>query len=131
MKVSKPIFSVIASLLFIMAAGLCIQVQAQSFEGVIHYRFAEVQNPNMNNVAYMIKGDNIRMELAGNGRMGAMLYLPDESKFVVIMESMKSYMSIDTDKMNSKRDDYSGKWGDSKMTQTGETKTIAGHSCEV
>src|SRR5699024_901761 len=131
MNFSKNIPSAIISAFLFLIMAFSIQVQAQDFEGVIHYQFAEAQNPNMSNIAYMIKGDNIRMELSDNNQMGSILYLPGESKFVIIMESMKSYMSVDTDKMDSKTNGYSGKWEDSEMTETGTTKIIAGHSCEV
>lgn len=85
-------------------------------------------NQGMGEMPYMIKGSKARIEFGQGNQKSAMLFLPDESKIVMIIEAMKSYMSIDyNDEINTDRstDDKT------TVTKTGETKTIAGRSCEV
>ena len=56
--------------------------------------------------------------------------LPGESKMVMIIEQMNGYIEMDlnnTERANTEKD----KTSEPDMTNTGQTKTIAGKTCEV
>lgn len=103
---------------------------AQNFEGVIHYEFAAMEERGMGAVAYMIKAPKMRMQIGMNGRKVAMLYLPEKSQMVVLIDKMKAYMRMDINQEAPDNKD-TGKWEESAMEKTGITKTVAGHSCEI
>lgn len=113
---------------FLICLGF-VSSRAQSFEGVIHYQFPGTAGEGPTEIAYMIKDSKVRMQFNQQGQSGAMLYLPSESEMVIIIDQMKSYMKMDMDKQAGKK--YDGKWSGSQMQKTGQTKTLAGHSCEV
>ncbi len=101
---------------------------AQDFEGTIFYEVAELKKEGMGEMPYMIKGSKVRMEFGEDDQKGAMLFLPGESRMVIIIDAMKGFMSMDLEDsdMNNQSDEEIP-----DMTKTGETKTIAGKSCEV
>lgn len=102
---------------------------AQNFEGVIYYQVPEMAKQGMGEMPYMIKGGKARMEFGQGAQKGAMVLMPEESKIVLIMDAVKGYMSMDyNDDSNA---DGSSEFDDATVTKTGETKTIAGRSCEV
>lgn len=130
MNYIKRIFPFITGLCLIFIFGGSNKSLAQNFEGVIHYQFDQMQQQNMGDIEYMVKGERVRMQFGEGARSGAMIFLPQKSKIMFIMDQMKSYMSMD---MNQKddNDSYSDKWEKSQVDKTGQSKTIAGHSCEV
>ncbi len=128
MKHGKAICSFIAGLC--MIAGLSLQSHAQNFEGVIHYEFEGASQNGMGDIPYMIKGDKVRMQFGDGQSKGAMIFLPADSKMLFVLDNMKSYMNVDTEKWMD-NDAYDSKWDDSEMTRTGQSKTVAGYSCEV
>lgn len=103
-----------------------VPTTAQDFEGVIYFEISDLSNQGINEVPYMVKGNKGRMEINQNGQKNAMLMLPAESKMVVLIEQMQGYMEMDT---NTGENDE--EWEETEMTNTGETKTIAGRTCEV
>lgn len=107
--------------------GLQFQMQAQDFEGIIYYEIPEMQNPDMEEMPYMIKGNKARIEFKSGQGSGAMLFMPDESKIVFVMDAMKGFMEMNLDDMGDSGDQSE----EANFTKTGETKTIADKSCEV
>lgn len=104
--------------------------QAQDFEGVIHFEIPEMAQQGMGEMPYMVKGNKGRMEMNHMGQKNAMLILPDESKMVMVIEKMQGYIEMDTNNKSSSDTEMEDE-NDADMTNTGETKTIAGRSCEV
>lgn len=103
----------------------------QDFEGIIEYNLSGMTNAT-GSMTYMIQGSRMRMQMGkkGNGISAAILFLPDESSMIIIMDKMRSYMKMDVNKKMA-NNKYTGKWKESTMKKTGNTKTIAGHSCEI
>lgn len=99
---------------------------AQDFEGTIHYSMPALANKGMDEMLYMVKEPNVRMETSQQGRKVAMLYFPKQSKMTVLINAMNAYMDIDTEGS----DDQSN-YDNTNVTKTGTTKTIAGKSCQV
>ncbi|MEL7832716.1 DUF4412 domain-containing protein [Fodinibius sp. Rm-B-1B1-1] len=112
-----------------IAGTFSLTTQAQDFEGVIHFEIPEMAEQGMGEMPYMVKGNKGRMEINHMGQKNAMLMLPDESKMVMIIEKMQGYIEMDTNKETSKSD--LEETPDTEMTNTGQTKTIAGRTCEV
>lgn len=102
-------------------------VIAQDFEGTIYYEISEMKKQGMGEMPYMIKDKKVRMEFGEGDQKGAMLFLPEESRMVVIIDAMKGFMSMNLDDMNNQSEEDQL----ADMSKTGEIKTIAGRSCEV
>lgn len=115
-------------LLTILTIGfLSLPATAQDFEGVIHFEVADMAQQGMGEMPYMVKGNKGRMEISHQGQKSAMIMLPDESKVVMIIEQMQGYIEMDTDEEGETTEEVE----DSDLNKTGETKTIAGKTCEV
>lgn len=99
---------------------------AQSFEGTIYYEIPEMTQQGMGQMPYMVKGNKVRMEFNRGQQKGVMLFMPEQSKMVILIDQMNGYMTMDTE--NS---DEINKGKDGNATQTGKTKKIAGRNCEV
>lgn len=125
-KLLRYIFLVCFSFFFIGQAN----VLAQDFEGTIYYEIPEMKKQGMGEMPYMIKDKNVRMEFGEGDQKGAMLFLPEESRMVVIIDAMKGFMSMNLDDVNN-MNNQSGEDQMADMSRTGEIKTIAGRSCEV
>lgn len=108
--------------------GSSSYLSAQSFEGVIYYEIPEMSAQGMGEMPYMVKGNRVRMEFGQGSQGGALIFMPEENQLAFILEAMKGYMTLDTE-------DYGADSGSSEtntnMENTGDTKTIAGKSCEV
>ncbi|WP_441001193.1 DUF4412 domain-containing protein [Fodinibius sp. SL11] len=115
---------------FFVAVSFSTPIQAQNFEGVIYFEMADLAKQGMGEIPYMVKGNKGRMEINHMGQKNAMLMLPDESKMVMIIEQMKGYMEMDLNDTSNKNAEMD-KTSEIDMTNTGETKTIAGKTCAV
>lgn len=78
-------------------------------------------------VTYFIKGSKVRMEMPSNAMHGFMIMDAGQGIMTTVIPSQKMYMKYDTkdatpQKTMSKED--------FKITPTGQTETIAGHSCD-
>lgn len=124
-KFIRNILFICCSFFFLIQADIL----AQDFEGTIYYEVSELKKEGMGEMPYMIKDSKIRMEFGEGDQKGAMLFLPEESRMVVIVDAMKGFMSMDLDE-NPNMDNQSDE-EIPDMTKTGEMKTIAGKSCEV
>lgn len=113
-------------LTFLIFCCFSFSSTAQNFEGIIHYEIPTQQNESFTDMSYMIKGNKSRMEFNKSGQKGAMLYFPEESKMVVLIDAQKAFISMDAAD-NKDMNDYS----DVEAVKTGDTKTIAGKQCEV
>ena len=107
--------------------GTAFLAIAQEFEGTIHYEIPEMKASGMGEMVYMIKDSKARIEFGEGMQKGAMLFFPEESKSVVIIEQMKGYIMMDQESFQDEDDTSS----DFTMEKTGKNKTIAGQSCEV
>lgn len=101
-----------------------IDIQAQNFEGVIHYEVEDMKAAGMGEMVYMIKDNKARMEYGQGAQQGAVLFFPEKKQMAIIISQMKGYMLMDTDDLDETTNEE-------RATATGETKTIAGHTCEV
>lgn len=117
----------VASILFSILTGYSPKTNAQSFEGTIRYSMQEMETGEMAEMLYMIKDSKTRIEFGEGQQKGVMLLLPEESKSVVLINQMKGYITMDQDLFETPRNQNT----DFKLDKTGETKSIAGHSCEV
>lgn len=121
---SIPLASCICLLMFF---GMSTVTSAQDFEGVIHYEIPEMTKQGMGQMPYMVKDGNVRMEFGKGSQGGAMIFMPEQNRMAVIMEAMKGYMTMELDDP-----DTVGEIDEStQMEKTGDSKTIAGKSCEI
>lgn len=90
------------------------------FEGVIYYEFNNMGRTSKGK--YMIKDNRLRIEY-DNGN--TTLFLPEKNGMIMLLEG--KYMEVDLTK--GVFEDKSEGGAEKKIT--GETKTIAGHECEV
>lgn len=104
------------------------QVKAQGFEGIIYFEVSGISNEGMTEMPYMIKDSKARITVNNAAQSASMLFLPEQSKLVIIMDQMKSYMAIDYEKNLAKNAEEQA---EVEVSKTGETKTIAGRTCEV
>lgn len=105
-----------------------LTAHAQNFEGVIYYEIPEISAQGMGEMPYMVKGEKVRMEFGQGSQGGALIFMPEENQMAFILEALKGYMTMETE-------DYATETSDTEdntsMENTGQTKTIAGRSCEV
>lgn len=126
----KKLSSIVLALSIICFIGMPTTTTAQDFEGIIYFEMADLAKQGMGEMPYMVKGNKGRMEINHQGQKNAMLMLPGESKMVMIIEQMNGYIEMDlnnTERANTEKD----KTSEPDMTNTGQTKTIAGKTCEV
>jgi len=102
-------------------------VAAQDFEGIIYYEIAELKAAGMNEMAYMIKDGKARMEYGNGAQQSSVLFLPEENRMVVLIPQMRGFMSMDIDEMSEGNNEIDP----DEAEQTGQTRSVAGKSCEV
>lgn len=122
----KKLLTALSLILFVLLY-LPTTTAAQDFEGVIHYEVSNMEyGGGKEEMPYMVKGSKARMEFGQGQEKGAMIFMPEESKMVVLVENMKGYMTMDLDD-----EDEMEEYSDTEVSKTGETKEIAGRQCEV
>lgn len=110
---------------------------SSDFEGVIAMQMSHA-GPKPIEMTYFVKGERARVETdMGENPMGKMAMLWDmpNSKMTMLMPKMKMYRTIDVKEMSEEMKAHQDKSKDSevefpKLTATGKTETIAGHTCE-
>ncbi|PAU94178.1 hypothetical protein CK503_08160 [Aliifodinibius salipaludis] len=117
----------VLTLSIICFIGVPTSTTAQDFEGVIHFEMADLAKQGMGEMPYMVKGNKGRMEVSHRGQKSVMLMLPEQSKMVILIEQMNGYIEMDTSQEGESTDNID----DADLNNTGETKTIAGRTCEV
>src|SRR5699024_8949215 len=120
-------YIILAAMITLSSATLSM---AQDFEGIIQYKFPGMTGNGTGSMKYMIQDDKLRIQMGGNGLSAATLYLHKESSMVMLMDKMQSYMKMELNQ-ETLPDDYNKEWEGSTMKKTGQTKTVAGHECEV
>lgn len=112
-----------ALVLSLLAQGLA----AQAFEGVVTWQMGAKKET----MTQAYKGNQVRTEMGREGREGVMLMDGGARTMTVVMPNEKMYMvmSLDRPGMGGNQPDAQGK--PPKLTATGKTETIAGHTCEV
>ena len=98
-------------------------LQSQTFEGVVEFTVTGDQGTMP--MIYMMKGDNVRVEMEGRpGMKAAFLIDAKENKSVMLMEQMKMYMEMPAPPAAD-----SGK-PKPEITKTGKTQKILGYNCQ-
>lgn len=101
-------------------------VQGQAFEGVVHATIASPRGSQ--DVAYSIKGDRMRMDIAAmNGMEMAMIVDRPAHRMLMLMPSRQMYMERPIDTTAAAR--LQGEPG-TTIRWTGKHETIAGYDCE-
>lgn len=118
---------IVLTLSIICFIGAPTSTTAQDFEGIIHFEMADLAKQGMGEMPYMVKGNKGRMEVSHRGQKSAMLMLPEQSKMVILIEQMNGYIEMDAGQDGDSTEGID----DADLNNTGETKTIAGRTCEV
>ncbi len=113
-------------------AALASPVRAQQgFEGVVTWNLPEGKEGKA--MTQMYKGSKVRTEMAGEGGATGVMIMDGATRtMTMIMASHKMYMTMDLKKMGEHM--AGGAHDDDtppKITDTGKTETIAGHTCQV
>jgi hypothetical protein len=108
-----------------VVAGTAAPLAAQGFEGVVTWQVSG----DAGNMTQMYKGSLVRMEMNQAGREGVMLMDHTGGTITMLMPQQKMYMKMDLKGMAGmpREEDTTPP----KLTATGKTETIAGHTCEV
>lgn len=117
-----------ASLALAAAALLSLPpaLEAQPFEGVITLRAPGTTRDGqpLPELEYLVRGERMRVNVRSPmGTMG-LIAIPAEKKMFMLMDQQRVYMETPMDPSRA----TSG--AEPKITRTGKTETIAGHSCE-
>lgn len=121
----------------LLAAGSTAHAQA-AFEGVVKFKVGQATDAG--EMTQMYKGTKVRMEFAGaKGQGAAMIMDVGGRSMLVLMPQQKMYMVMDMEKMAESMKKMPGAAGARatgtpgavpKITDTGKSDTIAGHTCE-
>jgi hypothetical protein len=112
-------------------------VTGGDFEGVIAMQVKTPSSKPME-MTYFVKGERARVETSmPESPMGSAVMLWDmpNGKMTMLMPPMKAYMTFDAKQMGDeiRAGQEKGAGGEAKfpkLTATGKTETVAGHSCE-
>lgn len=108
------------------AAASLAQAQA-AFEGSVAMKVTG-DDGKANDVAYLVKGSKIRMEMsAGRGEQAVMIFDLTDRKMLILMSEQKMYME---QSVAAAADAASDKASTATIKRTGKTETIAGYKCE-
>ncbi len=109
------------------ATVLALPAAAQApFQGVVKYRMTS--DGRSFDIVYMTKGERVRTEMEMEGMQVFMLMDAGNATMTTVMPDQRMYMTMDLNRMAGRaaqRDTTVP-----KITRTGRTETIAGHSCE-
>ena len=112
-----------AIVLLLSFASLPSQLRAQKFEGTVE--FSVTTDERAVPMTYMIKGDNIRMEMEGRpGMKAVILFNVKDKKTITIIEGMKMYMESPVPQA---ADSAAPKV---EFKKTGKSQKILGYDCE-
>jgi hypothetical protein len=113
----------ITAILVLFVGTLPSQLLAQAFEGVIEFSVSSNQEDHP--MTYMMKGNNIRVEMEGRPGMKAVFLIDTkEGKSYMVMDPMKMYMeSPEPQIADSGRPAV-------EIKKTGKTQKLLGYDCE-
>lgn len=108
-----------------------------NFEGVIAMQMKGREDKVMN-MTYYVKGERARVEMQTGEPMGSgvMLWDMPNGKMTMLIPAQKMYITMDVKRMGEDikaargKDDETHDVKFPKLTATGKTETIAGHTCE-
>jgi len=109
------------------ATVLALPLAAQTpFQGVVKYRMTS--DGRSFDIVYMTKGDRVRTEMEMDGMQVFMLMDAGKATMTTVMPDQRMYMTMDLNRMAGRvaQQDTTVP----KITRTGRTETIAGHTCE-
>lgn len=109
--------------LAVTAAG---PLAAQGFEGAITLRMASRQGAPPQEMEYLSRGGNVRVNVNSPAGSMSIIGLQAESKTYMLMEAQRMYMEVPPESMSAAL----SKADEPKVTKTGRKETIAGESCE-
>jgi hypothetical protein len=126
MRIQQLATGGLCSLAALLLAG---PAAAQGFEGVVTMQ----AGPNGATMVQTYKGTMVRTEVTGGaGRQGIMLMDNSSGKWTVLMPEQKMYMTMDMKAMDARMQHMPNTpRKPPKITDTGRSETIAGHSCRV
>jgi hypothetical protein len=127
MKSYKSILTAVFA--FYIVLSFNPNAQAQDFEGIIYFETPS-EGSQMGELAYKIKGSKVRMEMGEGQQSAAIIYQPEKSESIVLINQMKAYMKMDMND-EEKAGQNLEEWENSTLDKSGKRKTIAGHSCEI
>lgn len=99
---------------------------AQTFEGVITIRMATRQGMPAQEMEYLARSGNVRVNINSPAGSMAILGLKAEGKTYMLMESQRMYTEVSPETVDAAL----AKAQEPKVTKTGKKETIAGESCE-
>jgi len=111
------------SFLAIVASG---SLAAQGFEGAITIRMTGRPGTPPQEMEYLSRGGNVRVNINSPAGSMSILGLKAESKTYMLMEAQHMYMEVTPESMNAALSNAD----EPKVTKTGRKETIAGESCE-
>lgn len=107
----------------LFVAGPTHSVRAQSFEGVVEFSITTERGTMP--MSYMVKGDNVRIEMEGRpGMKAAVLIDAKEGKSIMLMDQMKMYMDV------PKPPAGDSSQAKPEISKTGKTQKILDYTCE-
>lgn len=115
-----PFRAFLAGVLLVPAA-----VSAASFEGKVTFRMTSGRDKPVD-MTYNIKGDKIRMEMAGQKDVGGMIMDTSKREMTIIMDEQKSYMVMALPQ--SAADAIAKQNEEVKLEKTNETEKILGYT---
>jgi hypothetical protein len=115
----------------LLALAVATAANAQSpFEGAVSMTVTG-DNGRSNDVAYMIKGDKVRMEMSGpRGENAAMIYDLTAKTMLIVMAEQKMYMEQPMGGLMAAAQRQQEQHANVKVSRTGRMETIAGYECE-
>lgn len=123
---SRVVRGMLLSSALLVASSLSARaLTAQSFEGVVTVRVAS-RGGQAQEVEYLSRNGNVRINLATPAGPAAMLALAAEQKMYMVLDSQRAYMEINTGDVVA----AAAKTPEPKITRTGRKETIAGYECE-
>lgn len=121
------------SVIFLVSAFISVNAQ-DKFEGKVKFR---MDSPDGNmDMTYFSNGDNVRINVEGEGVEGTMSMILSGKKMMVLMPAQQMYMEFSSDFMNQKHEEEMDdseqkiKPEDFPKFKTGETKVISGYKCD-
>jgi hypothetical protein len=111
---------------FLLAVSITDSLAAQGFEGAITIRMPGRQGAPPQEMEYLSRGGNVRVNVNSPAGSMSILGLQAESKTYMLMEAQRMYMEVPPESVSAAL----SKADEPKVTKTGRKETIAGESCE-
>jgi hypothetical protein len=105
------------------------ELRSQAFEGALNIRLTTMgrNGPASQELEYLTRAGNVRVNMVTPGGPVAILHLVDERKTYLMMESQKAYVEVPARDLTAAANAQAP---DATLTRTGRREVIAGHACE-